>query len=318
MTDLPQKSCCTPVRNTEKNSVLPTAEQPSETVESIPIPPIAVTPIIAKKGYLGTNYPLIALDEESPFRTAFIKPYHIMTTTVTNEMFASFVAETGYITDAERFGWSFVFDNTLASSIQKTANSEAAGWWKAVDGAHWRLVSGADSENQYFDDHPVVHVSWKDAKAFAKWAGGRLPTEVEWEHAARGGLEDARFPWGDVEPNDHDFQPCNIWQGDFPHENTAADGFVTTSPAQSFQPNGYGLYNMCGNVWEWTAQPFKVRSKSKQFKAHAKRMLGTKILKGGSFLCHKSYCFRYRIAARTTTTPESTTQHQGFRLVFDP
>ena len=186
-----------------------------------------------------------------------------------------------------------------------------------MDGANWKTINGPGSESDYQLDHPVVHVTWNDANAFAKWAGGRLPTEAEWEHAARGGLGDVAFPWGDRQPDDNHFQPCNIWQGQFPDVNLERDGFAGTAPAKSFAANGYGLFNMCGNVWEWTSQPMKLRGRGKQSKALAKQMRGTRLLKGGSFLCHKSYCFRYRIAARTGNTPDTSTAHQGFRLVFD-
>ena len=176
---------------------------------------------------------------------------------------------------------------------------------------------GPGSNISKLSNHPVVHVSWNDAKAFAKWAGGRLPTEQEWEHAARGGLGDVKFPWGDQEPNDTDFFPCNIWQGEFPKNNLFRDGYLGSAPVSAFAPNGYGLYNMIGNVWEYTSQPFKVRSLKKTVKrAHAEKH-GYKLLKGGSFLCHASYCYRYRIAARMGNSANSSTSHQGFRLVYD-
>ena len=164
---------------------------------------------------------------------------------------------------------------------------------------------------------PQTHVSWHDATAYAAWAGGRLPTEVEWEHAARGALGDVRFPWGDDEPDDETFLPCNIWQGRFPQHNTASDGYAGTAPAASFAPNGYGLYNMAGNVWEWTADDFRIRSLKKQVKERLKSMQGFKLAKGGSFLCHRSYCYRYRIAARSGISPDSTAAHQGFRVAWD-
>ncbi len=265
---------------------------------------------------IGTNRPYISLDEESPVREQSIEPFHMMRTTVTNDMFATFVKETKYKTDAERIGWSYVFYDQLPESFEETQAPVNSQWWRKVHGAYWNQIAGPKVDYELPDDHPVVHVSWNDAKAFAQWAGGRLPTEAEWEHAARGGLSDVPFPWGEREPNDHDFHPCNIWQGKFPANNQCSDGYAATAPAQSFNPNGYGLYNMCGNVWEWTSGRLKITGRSKESKQHAKHYKGTKLLKGGSYLCHTSYCFRYRIAARTGNTPDSTTTHQGFRLVF--
>ncbi len=265
---------------------------------------------------VGTDHPFIPIDEESPGRHKEMQPFRMMQTTVTNAMFKAFIADTGYITDAQRYGWSFVFYQQLGPNqppLQTTMGSE---WWCKVDGACWNQINGPDTAEPVQDDHPVVHVSWNDAKAFADWAGGRLPTESEWEHAARGGLGDVAFPWGNQEPDDLNFQPCNIWQGSFPTTNACTDGYAATAPAKSFSPNPYGLYNMCGNVWEWTSGRFRLNGRSAESKQHAKHFKGTKILKGGSYLCHKSYCFRYRIAARTGSTPDSTTTHQGFRLVF--
>ena len=125
------------------------------------------------------------------------------------------------------------------------------------------------------------------------------------------------FPWGNQEPDDNNFQPCNIWQGTFPHYNTAADGYESTAPVDSFEPNGFGIYNMVGNTWEWTVVPYKARSQRAKAKKHAATLKGAMVLKGGSFMCHKSYCFRYRIAARSGSTPDSTTSHIGFRVVYD-
>ncbi len=281
--------------------------------EAIEIPAVRIP---GGTAYRGTDHPMIPLDEEAPYRSQSIEPFAMMQTTVTNRMFAAFIDDTGYKTEAERFGWSFVFQDGVPASNKDTESVVGTHWWLKVPGAYWRLVNGKGSENDNQDDHPVVHVSWNDANAFATWAGGRLPTEAEWEHAARGGLGDVAFPWGMREPDDLGFQPCNIWQGQFPESNTCQDGFASTAPAKAFDANGYGLYNMCGNVWEWTSGRFKIESRTPEAKRHAKSMKGSKILKGGSFLCHKSYCFRYRIAARTGTTPDSTTSHQGFRVVF--
>lgn len=279
--------------------------------------PIHPSPIPGGEALLGTGNPIIAADEEGPLRRNKITPFTMMKTAVTNAMFEAFVDATGYVSEAEEFGWSYVFQGQLQEGALVEGADAQAQWWRSVEGANWKQIAGPQSEEGCDPNHPVVHVSWNDAQAFAKWVGGRLPSEVEWEHAARGGLGDVPFPWGNEPPDDLDFQPCNIWQGGFPANNLGKDGYLATAPVQSFAPNGFGLYNMVGNVWEWTANPYTVRSISKQAKEHAKRMRGTKILKGGSFLCHQSYCFRYRIAARTGTTPDSTTSHQGFRLVFD-
>ncbi len=305
------KPCCTP------DSARPPLDPAPALVDDADAPPpVTVCAIPGGNAIVGTNAPVIRIDEEGPRRKKKLKPFHMMQTAVTNSLFAAFVDATGYVTEAERYGWSFVFEANVSPTVGDTRGAMETKWWRRVDGAHWRLVNGPGSEADYHGDHPVVHVSWGDANAFAEWAGGRLPTEAEWEHAARGGHGDIPFPWGYQEPDDDAFQPCNIWQGTFPAHNSAADGYPATAPAQSFQPNGYGLYNMCGNVWEWTADPLVMRSLSKRKQQLNNKPKGSKLLKGGSFLCHKSYCFRYRIAARTGTTPETTTTHQGFRLVF--
>ncbi|SLN25201.1 Serine/threonine-protein kinase pkn1 [Pseudoruegeria aquimaris] len=268
-------------------------------------------------GFIGTDRPELAIDGEAPLRRSRIKPFRIGATAVTNAEFAAFVEATGHVTEAERFGWSFVFWAQVPEGYPDTRGVAGAEWWRRVDGANWREINGPGTQAEAWKpDHPVVHVSWNDARAYAAWAGGRLPTEAEWEHAARGGGGDQRFPWGDAEPNDRDHFPCNIWQGRFPQENTGADGYLTTAPARSYAPNGYGLYNMVGNTWEWTAEAFTIRSLRKEVKARLAAMKGYRLMKGGSFLCHASYCYRYRIAARTGNAPDSTTTHQGFRVVW--
>ena len=267
--------------------------------------------------YVGTGRPVIPVDSESPLRRKRVRPFRMDAQAVTNARFHAFATETGYQTDAERLGNSFVFERFLPPDTPPSRAVAAATWWRVIEGADWRRTTGPGSNDSLQPDHPVVHVTWNDANAFAKWAGGRLPTEAEWEHAARGGKRDVLFPWGNREPNDSDYFPCNIWQGRFPEVDLGLDGFVGTAPARSFEPNGYGLFNMVGNVWEWTSQPFAVRSlKRKAMEAH-KGKGGYKLVKGGSFLCHASYCYRYRIAARSGTTPDSSTSHQGFRLVYD-
>jgi len=304
-------TCCGPRKSSNAASGSQT-EIISRSSESF-----AVAKIPGGTALIGTDRPVVVLDEENPCRKQTIQPYHIMQTTVTNAMFASFIKDTAYKTEAERLGWSYVFYSQLPDEFEETQAPVDAQWWRKVNGACWNRIAGPLVDDTLEDDHPVVHVSWNDAQAFAQWAGGRLPTEVEWEHAARGGLGDVPFPWGEKEPNDNDYQPCNIWQGRFPTYNSCADGYEATAPAKSYDPNGYGLYNMCGNVWEWTSGRLKISGRSKQSQQHAKHCKGTKLLKGGSYLCHTSYCFRYRIAARTGNTPDSTTTHQGFRLVFD-
>jgi len=265
---------------------------------------------------VGTQSPALPVDGESPLRRARVSSFWIGATTVTNAQFHDFVAATGYVTEAERFGWSFVFWSRVPEHVGPTQAVVGVEWWRRVDGATWRAVDGPGTEDTWYPDHPVTQVSWNDAAAYAAWVGGRLPTEAEWEHAARGGLEDVPFPWGDTAPDDTAHMPCNIWQGVFPERNTGADGYVTTAPAKSFAPNGYGLYNMVGNVWEWSSEPFKIRSLKKATKARLRDMKGYKLSKGGSYLCHRSYCFRYRIAARVGNSPDSSTPHQGMRIVW--
>ena len=263
---------------------------------------------------VGTSSAQILGDGEEPLKKTRVKPFLIGATTVSNEEFSRFIEATGYITEAEKFGWSFVFWNDVPEELAETNAVSGAEWWRKVDGARWDRIN---SKREPLPDHPVVQVSWNDARAYAAWVGGRLPTEAEWECAARGGLGDVRFPWGDEEPDDESSFLCNIWQGDFPNTNHGTDGYLTTAPVQSYEPNGFGLYNMVGNVWEWTAEPFNVKSLKKTVRKRMAQMRGFKLLKGGSYLCHRSHCYRYRIAARSGNSPDSTTTHQGFRIVWD-
>ncbi len=268
---------------------------------------------------IGEDDSPLPQDGESPSRVVAVKPFAIDPFAVTNAWFAAFVSDTAYRTDAERFGWSLVFKDFVPSAPPDPAMSGAPTWWRKIDGACWRHPEGPASSIADRADHPVVHVSWNDAVAFAAWAGGRLPDEAEWECAARGTLQDARFPWGDGEPDDSDFQPCNIWQGEFPTHNACKDGFAGTAPVGSFAPNSVGLFNMVGNAWEWCADAFRVRSLARhaRLRNEAAQANAERVLKGGSYLCHRSYCYRYRIAARTGVSPDSSTGHVGFRLAFD-
>lgn len=305
--------CCgAPVRGENLLPVVAAAAVPVATadiVDSAEIPGGVAT--------IGTGRPHHAGDGESPARSTRLKPFRMDRTAVTNTRFAAFIAATGYVTEAERFGWSFVFFDMLPEGVA-TRGAVGIEWWRRVEGAAWNHPEGHDAGLAGREEHPVTHVSWNDAEAFAAWAGGRLPTEAEWEHAARGGLRDATFPWGDREPDDEGFTPCNIWQGTFPNVNSAADGHRWVAPARSFEPNGYGLYNMSGNTWEWNADRWRVRSLKKASRALNEQAASAdqKLMKGGSFLCHKSYCYRYRIAARHGNTPDTSTSHIGFRLVY--
>jgi formylglycine-generating enzyme required for sulfatase activity len=231
-------------------------------------------------------------DREGPVRAVEVSPYRIGVTAVTNEQFVAFVAATGYVTDAERDGWSFVFEGLVSDPNAVRGRVAGAQWWCAVDRAAWRSPGGPGSEA--LDDHPVVHVSARDAEAYCAWTGTRLPTEAEWEHAARGGLEGAVYPWGDDAPEER----CNIWRGEFPVRHEGAQG---TTPVRTFEPNGYGLFQSVGNVWEWTADAWEPGSERR-----ARR--------GGSYLCHASYCNRYRVAARDSSHPGDTTGNIGFRV----
>jgi formylglycine-generating enzyme len=272
----------------------------------------------AANSHVGTDRPVIPDDGEGPRRAVKLGAFELEATTVTNARFAEFIAATGHVTEAERFGWAPVFRGLLPEGLGHAPVGAQIPWWRRIDGANWRSPEGPGSTIHARTHHPAVQVSWNDAMAFAAWCGGRLPTEAEWEHAARGGAADPRFPWGDDEPSDQAVF-CNIWQGRFPEQNTCADGFFGTSPADAFSPNGAGLYGMAGNVWEWTADSFRIRSLGKlarQRNEQASRNRD-KVVKGGSFLCHKSYCYRYRIAARSSMSPDPSTSHTGFRICYD-
>ncbi|MFE0026157.1 formylglycine-generating enzyme family protein [Amycolatopsis sp. NPDC059021] len=261
-------------------------------------------------------------DGETPVHTVELSPFTIDTTTVTNAAFATFVEQTGYETDAERFGFSAVFHPVLAADEgDLVGRVTRTPWWVGVKGADWRHPEGRHSSVDDRADHPVVQVSWCDAGAYCGWAGRRLPTEAEWEFAARGGLPGARYPWGDEPPGAGGEWRANIWQGTFPTDNTRDDGFLTTAPVRSYRPNGYGLWQMAGNVWEWCSDRFSPNTYSHDARAGRVRdpqgaAAGeSRVLRGGSYLCHDSYCTRYRNAARSSNTPDSAMGNAGFRTV---
>ncbi|MDF7806696.1 formylglycine-generating enzyme family protein [Pontiellaceae bacterium B12219] len=262
-------------------------------------------------------------DGEGPVRAVNLNPFYMDQYTVSNADFAKFTEATGYETDAEKFGYSYVFHLLLSPSQKRTLDllgRTVVGleWWYHVEGANWAHPFGPESDFQGLENHPVTHVSYRDALAYCEWAGKRLPTEAEMEYAARGGLVGKRYVWGDeLLPNGR--HQCNIFQGKFPEYNAAEDGFIGTAPVDAFEPNGYGLYNMAGNVWEWV---FDWWSTDFHLTGPRENPVGPatgdrRVNRGGSYLCHDSYCNRYRVAARTSNTPDSSTGNLGFRCALD-
>jgi formylglycine-generating enzyme required for sulfatase activity len=258
-------------------------------------------------------------DGEAPIHVVELSPYRLAACAVTNDEFAAFVAATGHVTEAERYGWSFVFAGHLPDDFPPTRAVARTPWWRQVEGADWRHPEGPASVVADRGRHPVVHVSWDDAVAYCAWRGARLPTEAEWEHAARGGRRGATYPWGDeLEPGGR--HAMNVFQGRFPVQDTAADGYAGTAPVDAYEPNGFGAHNMTGNVWEWCADWY-----SPTYYRHSARRDPTgpaegeqRVMRGGSYLCHDSYCRRYRVAARSSNTPPSSTGNLGFRVAAAP
>jgi formylglycine-generating enzyme required for sulfatase activity len=284
---------------------------------------------------MGSNghYP-----DEAPEREVYVDGFFIDRCAVTNREFARFVEATGYVTSAERPLDVSAYPGALPELLvpgsavfkkpaERTGTEDCLTWWEYVPGACWRYPEGPGSTILDRAEHPVVHVTFEDAEAYAGFVGRQLPTEAEWERAARGGLEGAEFAWGDdAMPGG---QPvANYWQGEFPWENLALDGFERTAPADAFPPNGFGLRQMIGNVWEWTADWYvagqaapgccgteSAHGPTREMSLDPASGFPRKVLKGGSFLCAKNYCFRYRPAARFPQTIDTSSCHIGFRCV---
>lgn len=277
--------------------------------------------------------------DAQPLHRVRVSGFWMDQTEVTNQQFAAFVKATGYVTVAEKKPDAKDFpgappENLMAGSVVFTPPSRPVRlddpfqWWSYGKGANWRHPEGPASSIRGRENHPVVHIAWRDAQAYAKWAGKRLPTEAEWEFAARGGLIGKEYVWGDAFRVNGRFM-ANSFQGNFPDRNTREDGFAGSSPVKSFPPNGYGLYDMAGNVWEWVADWY--RADAYGGRARQGSLVNPKgpvdsfdpeepgvkkrVTKGGSFLCTDQYCARYRPGARGKSEPDSSTNHTGFRCV---
>lgn len=304
MTD---QSCCTPQRDVGGASG---ATRPYEAAGTAS----GLVPVPGGPFLMGTDDPTgCEGDGEGPAHEVVLDDFEMATHTVTNDDFARFVAATDHVTTAERFGNSFVFGGLLPDDFPPTRGVAAAPWWRQVDGASWRRPEGPHSGVDGRGAHPVVHVSWSDAVAYCSWSGTRLPTEAEWERAARGGLEGCHYPWGhDVEP--HGERRMNVFRGEFP---IADAGHATgTVPVGTFPANEYGLREMTGNVWEWCADwfaPDYYRNAPRRAPAGPEDG-SSKVMRGGSYLCHESYCWRYRVDARSSNTPDSSAGNIGFRV----
>ena len=314
-------ACCSPVRASPPREVAPPARAPR-----VAPPSAAPGELLRLPGgafLMGSDaaegFPE---DGEGPVRPVTLRPFAIAAAAVTNEQFAGFVAASGYRTDAERYGWSFVFQQFLPEDTPPTRALASAPWWRQVFGADWRHPDGPASDIEARLDHPVGPRLLAGRDGLLR-VGRRAPPDrggvgVRGPRRPRG----RRYPWGDeLEPDGE--QRCNIWQGDFPERNTADDGYLGTAPARAFAPNGFGLYNTSGNVWEWCADWFSATfHRNGGGKGAAENPAGppegsARVIRGGSYLCHRSYCNRYRVAARSSNTPDSSVGNTGFRCARD-
>ena len=303
-------SCCAPQR-TEKTSINDRSTGKTSSVNT------EKAELAGGPFRLGSNYELAYPQDGEEFTTeVFLSPFLIDKYSVTNQKFMTFVDDTGYVTEAEEIGWSFVFGGLLPDDFEDTRGVQGAPWWRQVFGATWKSPEGPQSTIEGKLNHPVVQISWNDAVSYANWCGGRLPTEAEWEYAAAAGSSETIFPWGNQLTPDGEHQ-MNVWQGSFPDKNLEDDGWYGTAPVGSYPPNKFDLYEMTGNTWEWCQDWFTNKRKPRLENPTGPPTGTNKVIKGGSYLCHESYCNRYRPAARSSTTPTSTMGHLGFRLAYD-
>ena len=306
-------SCCTPAGPAGTAA----AERP-QAVAAGSAPATALVELEACHFVMGTDRSdAVPGDGEGPSRPVVLSAYAIAPATVTNREFAAFVRATRYVTDAEQAGSSFVFYLQVPPAMRHSARQVVRGlpWWLPVADACWQRPEGPGSHVHDRPDHPVVHVSWNDAHAYAIWAGLRLPSEAEWECAARGGLDGKRFAWGDDLLDSRGLPRCNIWRGAFPG-TPAEDWQPGPIAARSGEANGLGLFNCCGNVWEWCADWYSLsyHRETADLDPLFSRPTGQRSMRGGSFLCDDSYCDRYRVAARHGNTPDSSASNIGFRV----
>ena len=319
----------------------------SQDAEAVTPPPEGMVLIPGGEFSMGSSSPG-ALPEEGPVHRARVRAFFLDTHEVTNDAFAAFVDETGYVTVAERpIDWGELSKQlppgtprpseellqpgalVFVSPPESIALNNPGQWWHWTSGASWRHPEGPGTSIEGRGDHPVTMVAWEDASAYALWAGKRLPSEAEWERAARGGLEGATYAWGEASPVSG-APRANIWQGRFPTKNTARDGHARTAPTGSYAPNGYGLHDMTGNVWEWCSDWFRpdaYRGREMEVQDNPsgpsasldpnEPLVPKRVAKGGSFLCHETYCLRYRPSARIGTAVDSGMSNLGFRCARD-